>query len=222
VAEPTTLPVSAESVVTLMNDMRIAAEQSLARVEAYAATNAQALAKVVVAYRAAVADTGGRLVRLQVRVIHALAQKPGDPALTALLKRTISLLTAWSAHAKGYTAYERPATEAEKSGAVSVGWAGIVIAVAAAAAVIAVSFTGVAWAVVHYKEAQTLSDEIAIIERDPTLAEAIAKINTTAPSSPTPDPTNPGGGNGGGWGWLLAALGLAGAAFFIVPKLGKG
>ena len=43
-----------------------------------------------------------------------------------------------------------------------------------------------------------------------------------SPSTPTPDPTNPGGGGGGGWGWLLAALGVAGAAFFIVPKLGKG
>lgn len=223
VAEPTTLPVNADSVVTLINDLRIQAEQSLAKVEAYATTNAQALAKVVVAYRAVLFDTGGRLIRTQAAVTQALANKPGDPRLTALLKRTIELLTVWTAHAKGYAAYERPATETEKSGAVSVGWAGVVIALAVAGAVIAVAFTGVAWAVVHYKEAQTLSDEVAIVERDPSLADALAKLNTTAPSTPTPDPTNPGGGgSGGGWGWLLAALGIAGAAFFIVPKLGKG
>ena len=219
---PTPIPVDRDTVVTLINDLRIVAERSLASVEAFAAKDAPTLAKVVVGYRAIVTDTGTRLVRAQAAVTQALANKPGDPALTALLKRTIELLTVWTAHARGYAAYERPATEAEKSGAVSVGWAGVVIALAVAGAVIAVAFTGVAWAVVHYKEAQTLSDEVAIVERDPSLADALAKLNTTAPSTPTPDPTNPGGGSGGGWGWLLAALGIAGAAFFIVPKLGKG
>jgi hypothetical protein len=216
--------VSTDAVVALMNDMRIAAEQSLASVEAYAKTNVQALARIVLAYRSVVADTGARLVRLQVKVTQALAAKPGDPTLTALLKRTVEMLTAWSAHARGYTQYERPATAAEKGQAVSVGWAGVVIAVAVAGAVIAVSFTGVAWAVVHYKHAQTLSDEIAMVERNPSLVDALARINTTAPSSPSPAPSLPGdpGGGGGGWGWLLAALGVAGAAVYLLPKWGKG
>ncbi len=222
-ADASTLPVSTDSLVTLINDMRIAAEQSIARVEAYAKDNLPSLAKVVVAYRSVVADTGARLVRAQVKVIQALAAKPGDPALTALLKRTVELLTLWSAHARGYTAYERPATEAEKGGAVRVGAAPVVIiAIAVGAAVIAVSVTGVAWAVVHYKQATILSDEVALVEKDPSIADALAKLNQTAPNSPTPDIPGPGGGGGGGWGWLLAALGLAGAAFFIVPKLGKG
>lgn len=218
-----TVPVSAEAVSERIQAMRITAEQSLARVQSYAAENAQALAKVVAGYRAIVADSGSRLIRAQVSVIQALAAKPDDPALNALLGRTVELLTSWSAHAKGYTAYERPATDAEKGGAIEVGIAPVVIiAIAVAGAVIAVSMTGIAWAVVHYKEAQVLSDEIAIIERDPALAEAIARVNTTAPNSTPPDPTNPDGGSGGGWGWLLAALGLAGAAIFIVPRLGKG
>jgi hypothetical protein len=215
-----TLPVSADAVLARMNDMRITAEQSLASVEAYAKTNVQALARIVLGYRTVVADTGARLVRLQVAVSQALASKPGDPTLTALLKRTVDMLTAWSAHAKGYTQYERPATPAEKGEAVSVGWAGVVIAVAVAGAVIAVSFTGVAWAVVHYKHAQTLSDEVALVERNPALADALARLNSTAPSAPTPDPANPGGG--GGWGWLLAALGVSGAAVYLLPKWGKG
>ncbi len=216
-----TLPVSTEAVSERIQAMRITAEQSLARVQSYAAENAQALAKVVAGYRAMVADSGSRLIRAQVIVIQALAAKPGDPALTAMLRRTIELLTSWSAHAKGYGAYERPATASERGGAIEVGVAPVVIiAIAAAGAVIAVSMTGLAWAVVHYKEAQVLSDEIAIIERDPALADAIAKINQSAPSSsPTEDLAEAGGG---GWGWLLAALGLAGAAIFIVPKLGKG
>jgi hypothetical protein len=154
-----------------------------------------------------------------VAAVHALAAKPGDAELTAKLRRIIELLTTWAAHAKGYTWYERPATEAEKGKAIAVGWTGIVIALAAAGAVIAVSFTGVAWAVVHYKEAQTLADEVALLEKDPRLADAIAKLNQTAPNSPTSDPANPGGG--GGWVWVLGALGLAGAAFFFLPKLGK-
>ncbi len=115
--------------------------------------------------------------------------------------------------------YERPADEAEKGNAVQIGWAGIVIALAVAGAVIAVAFTGVAWAVVHYKEAQTLSDEVALVEKNPSIADQLAKINETAPSSAPPAPPDP---SGSGWGWFLAALGIAGAAIFIVPKLGKG
>ena len=219
---PTPIPVDRDTVVTLINDLRIVAERSLASVEAFAAKDAPTLAKVVVGYRAIVTDTGTRLVRAQAAVTQALANKPGDPALTALLKRTIELLTVWTAHARGYAAYERPATEAEKSGAVSVGWAGVVIALAVAGAVIAVAFTGVAWAVVHYKEAQTLADEVALVERDPSIAPALAQVNASAPSSgPTlPDPS--GSSGGGGWLWLLAAAGLAGAALYFVPKLGKG
>lgn len=213
------LAVSGDAVAERMEAMRITAEQSLARVQLSAEKNGQALAKVVASYRAIIADTGGRLVRAQVAVIQALAAKPGDPVLTAQLRRTIELLTTWSAHAKGYTQYERPASKAEKGNAVAVGWAGIVIALAVAGAVIAVAFTGVAWAVVHYKEAQTLSDEVALVEKDPSIADQLAKVNQTAPSSAPPDPTNP--SSGGGFGWFLAAAGLAAAAIFIVPKLGK-
>lgn len=218
----TTLPVSAEAVLERMNAMRITAEQSLARVNHYLASDPQPLARVVARYRAVVAGAGSRIIRAQALVIQARSKDPNDARLIALERRVIGLLTAWSAHARGYTQYERPTTEAEKGGAIRVG-AGpvVIIAIAIAGAVIAVSVTGVAWAVVHYKEAQTLADEIALIERDPSLADAIAKVNESAPSStPSIDPTNPGGG--GGWGWLLAALGLAGAAIYFVPKLGRG
>ncbi|MFN7143687.1 MAG: hypothetical protein ACK4YP_07930 [Myxococcota bacterium] len=217
-----TLPVSAEAVLERMNAMRITAEQSLSRVKAFLASDPQPLARVVAAYRKLVAEVGSRIIQAQVTVIRARAANPTDARLVALERRTVELLTAWSSHARGYTQYERPATEAEQAGAVRVAGApAVIIAIAAAGAVIAVSLTGVAWAVVHYKEAQTLADEIALLERDPALADAIAKINESSPSSTPPvDPTNPGGG--GGWGWLLAALGLAGAAIFVVPKLGKG
>lgn len=218
-----TVTVNASAVSERIQAMRISAELSLSRVQTFADTNARELARVVAGYRGIVADVGARLIRAQATIIQALAAKPGDPTLTALLRRSVELLTAWSAHAKGYTQYERPASDAEKGQAVAIGWAGIVIALAVAGAVIAVSFTGVAWAVVHYREAQTLADEVAVIERDPSLADALARLNTTAPSSSPPDPTNPGGGgDGGGWGWLLAALGLAGAAIYFAPKLGKG
>ena len=218
----TTLPVNAATVSERIQAMRIAAEQALGSVEAYATTNAQALAKVVAGYRGLLANTGARIVRLQARVIQARAANPTDPNLVVLQRRTVELLTTWAAHAQGYMPYERPADDAEKGKAVAIGRAGIVIALAVAGAVIAVAFTGVAWAVVHYREAQTLSDEVGIVERDPSLADALAKLNTTAPSTPTPDPTNPGGGgSGGGWGWLLAALGVAGAAAFFLPKFGR-
>jgi hypothetical protein len=216
-----TLPVSASAVLERMNALRITAEQSLSRVQAFLASNPQALARVVAGYRALVAETGRRVVQLQARVVQARAKNPNDPGLLALERRTIDLLTTWSAHAQGYTQYERPATVAEKGGAIEVGVApAVVIVVAIGAAVIAVSITGIAWAVVHYKEAQNLSDEIALIEKDPSLADAISKVNDSAPQSDPPaDPTNP---SGSGWVWFLAALGIAGAAIFVVPKLGKG
>ena len=217
----TTLPVSASSVLERMNAMRISAEQSLSQVQAYLASNPQPLARVVAGYRALLADSGRRIVQAQVKVIQARAKNPTDPTLIALERRTVELLTMWTAHAQGYSAYERPATEAEKTGAIQIGVAPVVIiAIVIGAAVIAVSLTGIAWAVVHYKEAQTLSEEIALVERDHSLADAIAKINATAPSSVPPTPPDPPGG--GGWLWFLGLLGLAGAAFYVVPKLGKG
>lgn len=46
----------------------------------------------------------------------------------------------------------------------------LVIAIAASGAVIAVSFTGMAWAVVHYKEAETWAPrtQLALSRRPPT------------------------------------------------------
>ena len=217
----TTLPVSAASVLERLSAMRITAEQSLSQVQAYLSSNPQPLARVVAGYRALLADTGRRIIQAQAKVVQARANNPTDPKLLALERRTVELLTMWTAHAQGYSPYERPATEAEKRGTVEVGAApGVIIAIAIGAAVIAVSLTGIAWAVVHYKEAQTLSEEIAIVERDPSLADAIAKINATAPSSAPPDLPNP--DSGGGFGWFLAAAAVAAAAIFIVPKLGKG
>jgi hypothetical protein len=217
----TTLPVNTESVIERIQAMRISAEGALGSVQASLAKSAEPLARVVAAYRELVGKTGSRIIQAQVKVIQARSKNPTDPTLIAMERRTVELLTAWTAHARGYTAYERPATEAEKGGAIVIGVAPVVIiAIAVAGAVIAVSVTGIAWAVVHYKEATILADEVAIIEQNPALADALAKLNESAPSSAPPDPTNP--DSGGGFGWFLAAAGLAAAAIFIVPKLGKG
>ena len=217
----TTLPVNTESVIERIQAMRISAEGALGSVQASLAKSAEPLARVVAAYRELVGKTGSRIIQAQVKVILARSKNPTDPTLIAMERRTVELLTAWTAHARGYTAYERPATEAEKGGAIAIGVAPVVIiAIAVAGAVIAVSVTGIAWAVVHYKEATILADEVAIIEQNPALADALAKLNETAPSSAPPDPTNP--DSGGGFGWFLAAAGLAAAAIFIIPKLGKG
>lgn len=213
------LAVNAQAVRERVNALRITAEQSLTRVRAFAMSNPEAIAKVVVAYRTLVADAGRRLVQAQVTIAQARTANPTDPALQALERRVVDLLTAWTAHARGYTEYERPATAAEQGTAIQVAAApAVVIAIAVTGAVIAVSLTGMAWAVVHYREAQVLSDEIALLERDPSLADAIARINQSAPHSAPPDPP----GSGGGWGWLLAAIGVAGAAVYLLPKWGKG
>jgi hypothetical protein len=217
-----TLPIPSEAVAERLQAMRISAELALASVSSSAAKNAEPLARVVAAYRDLLATTGSRIIQAQVKVIQARSKNPTDPTLLAMERKTVELLTAWTAHARGYTAYERPATEAEKGGAIAIGVAPmVVIAIAVSGAVIAVAFAGVAWAVVHYKEASVLADEIALIETHPALADAIAKVNETAPSSsPADDAAKVVGG--GGFGWFLAAAGVAAAAIFIVPKLGKG
>ena len=140
---PTILPVPAASVWERLNAMRITAEQTLSQVQAYLTSNPQPLARVVAGYRALLADTGRRLLQAQAKVVQARANNPTDPTLLALERRTVELLTMWSAHAKGYSAHERPATEAEKTGAVQIGVAPVaIIAIAIGAAVIAVSLTG--------------------------------------------------------------------------------
>jgi hypothetical protein len=215
-----TLPIPVEAVRERMNAMRISAEEGLGRVQSYVETNVAPLAKVVVAYRALLTDTGTRLVRAHQLVVRALAAKPGDPTLLALLRRTVELLTTWAAHANGYAQYERPASAAETGRAVRVGAAqAVVIAIAIGAAVIAVSVTGIAWAIVHYKEAQTLADEVALVEKDPSLADALARLNQSAPSSSPPDLPAP---ETGGWGWVVGAFGLVAAAIYFIPKFGKG
>ncbi len=74
----TTLPVSGSAVTERINAMRIAAESSLASVEAYAVSNAQALARVVAAYRSLLGSTGARIIQLQARIIQARAANPSD------------------------------------------------------------------------------------------------------------------------------------------------
>ena len=215
------LPVNGEAVAERIQAMRLSAETSIASVQSALADRADALARVVAAYRALLATTGARIIQAQVRVVQARAQNPNDPTLAALQARTVELLTAWTAHVRGYMAYERPADDAEKGKAIRVGVApAVIIVIAIAGAVIAVSVTGIAWAVVHYKEATVLADEVALIEQNPAVAEALAKVNQTAPTNNSGGPDVP--GSGGGWGWFLAALGLAGAAIFVVPKLGRG
>ncbi len=212
--------VSSDSVAERIEAMRISAAASVASIESAAAKSAEPLARVVVAYRALLADTGARIIRAQANVAIARGKNPTDPGLAALERRVVALLTTWAAHAHGYTAYERPATDAEKSNAIQVGIAPmIIISLAIAGAVIAVSLMGIAWAVVHYKEAQTLSDEVALVERDPSIADQLAKLNQTVPGSRLPEPPTP---TDSGWGWLLLGLGVAGAAVYVLPKLGKG
>ncbi len=212
--------VNSDAVTERILAMRLSAEASVASVQAAAVKSAEPLARVVAAYRALLASTGARIIQAQVLVAQARASDPTNPALVTLQRRIVALLTTWAAHANGYSEYERPATDAEKGNAVSVGWAGIIIALAVAGAVIAVSLTGISWAVVHYKEAQNLSDEVALIERDPSIADQLAKVNQTAPASGLPVPTPPAGT--GGWVWILGALGVGAAAVFLLPKLGKG
>ena len=69
-----TLLVSADAVLERMNAMRIAAEESLSRVQTYLASNPQPLARVVAGYRGLVATAGSRIIHAQAGVDHEIQQ----------------------------------------------------------------------------------------------------------------------------------------------------
>ena len=214
--------VSGDFVSDAIARMKSAADAALSKVQAVLATDPTSVGKVVAHYRSILADTGPRIVAVHRRVAEARAKDPANPVLLTLQARTTAMLGQWTAHVRGYAPEERPATDTEKGKAIKVG-AVPVVAIAVAAAVVAVSLAGVAWAVVHYEEAQTLQQQVAAVERDPSLAAPLATLNQTAPSSDAPTLPMPGGSSGGGgWGWIAAALGLGAAAVYLLPKLGKG
>jgi hypothetical protein len=195
----------------------------MSRVQAALTTDATALGKIVSNYRSILADIGPRVVAVHKRVAEARAKDPANPVLLALQARTTGMLGQWMAHTRGYAVEERPATDAERGKAIQVGFVPVLIAVVAGGAVVSLSLAGVAWAVVHYEEAKTLQQQVAAVERDPSLAAPLATLNQTAPSSDGPALPMPGNDKGGGgWGWIAAALGLGAAAVYLLPKLGKG
>ena len=219
-----TLPlVSGDFVSEALATMKAAADSAMSRVQAALTTDANALGKIVSNYRSILADIGPRIVAIHKRVAEARAKDPANPVLLALQARTTGMVGQWLAHTRGYAAEERPATAAEKGKAIQVGFVPVLIAVVAGGAVVSLSLAGVAWAVVHYEEAKTLQQQVAAVERDPSLAAPLAKLNQTAPSSDGPTLPMPGGSSGSsGWGWIAAALGLGAAAVYLLPKLGKG
>lgn len=194
--------VDGAEVAQQQNRLRIEAERSLTSVQSALADKRELLARLVVAWRATMTDAGRRLVALQVALTRAMAAQPDDPRWAGLSARVVQALTAWTALAQGYAAYERPATDAELGQKVEVGVAPAVLVVGiVGAAVIALSITGVAWAVVHYEKARTLQQEVALLERDPTLAPMLTSLNQSAGAAPA----KPTAGVGMG---LAFALGL--------------
>lgn len=217
-----TLPaLSGDFILDAIATMKTAAQAAVARVQTALASDPLSLGKVVSQYRSLLADTGPRIVALHARVTELRAKDPSNPVLVGLQARTASLVARWTAHVRGYAPEERPASEAEKGKAIQVGFVPALITVVAGGAVVSVSLAGVAWAVVHYEEAKTLQQQVSAVERDPSLASAIATLNQTAPQSSAPTLPGP-PGKGGGWGWIAAALGLGAAAVYLLPKLGKG
>jgi hypothetical protein len=102
-------------------------------------------------------------------------------------------------------------------------------------AVLGVGLTvaAVAWAISAYQYAVGLRDQTAFMAKElDARVEAmrtdkqLTTATATPPSVPA-DPQNPNKkpedtGKGGGWLWLVAGLGLAAGAVFVLPKLGKG
>lgn len=205
------------AVATLINRYRIEAETSIAAVQASLNARKDDLAAVVAGWRSVMFDVGARLARAHAAFVTALARDPNNPKLRTTVGRVSELLEMWAALAQGYAAYERPATETEQTRAVRVGVAPAVVLIVAIAGVatVALSITGVCWAVVHFEKAKALRDEIEAIERDPTLAPLLTRINETQPGAA---PETKGGGGGALVLGGLAAVGLLGAIVWFTRK----
>ena len=216
--------VDQSAVNNLIDGLRRAAELSIAKVNSTISTaeGKRALAAVVAGYYNLVNDLGKRIVLAHLALGQAMANNPSAET-QAQFARSVQLLTYWTALAQGFAIYTREATpEEQQSGRSAIGnpiaAAAVVVAVAGAVAVIAVSITGVAWAVVHYEQATNLGNEVALLEKNPATAEALAKINAGGGAGPSA-PTLP--GSGGGVGMVLgglAVLGVVGTGIYLVTR----
>jgi hypothetical protein len=211
------------TVEALLNRFRIEAEQLLPTLPGQLADAARRriIVQLIGDFYRLLDSTGKRLSRANVAITLELGRKPGDPGLLAAQKRVLGALYLWTALAEGWSWYVRPAEPAEQERA-EIGVAPVVavmvVSIAAAAAVIALSLTGIAWAIVHWERGKALEREIDLIERDPSVASSLERINDSVPNAPgggTNNDNDKGDGSTGmvAAGVVAAAL-LAGGIWF--------
>lgn len=177
------------AVSTMIDALRREAELSLHKVQATLGTvdGKTAIARVVQGYYNLIGATGSKLVKAHVALTYARAKMP-SPQTEVLFQTSVKLLAWWSALAQGFTMYVREATPDERKRVDQFGIApaaaAVVVAVAGTVAVIAVSVTGCAWAIVHYRQAATLAKEVDLLAENPYVADALAKINAGGGKGP--------------------------------------
>lgn len=211
------------TVNNLIDGLRREAELSIAKVNTTLGTPAgkQAIAKVVAGYYNLVNDLGKRIVMAHLALAQAMGKNPSAET-QAQFARSIQLMTYWTALAQGFAIYTREASPEEQAGRTAIGnpiaAAAVVVAVAGAVAVIAVSVTGVAWAVVHYQQASNLASEVALLEANPATADALKQINAGGGAGPSPSLIPE---SSGGWGVVIGGVAIAaavGTGIYLVTR----
>lgn len=208
-------PIDQSVISSIVDVLRREAEAQVASLQAQLvdAARRSAIARIVAGYYNLIMSMGQRLMTVNMALGFAIAKTP-TPALKAQYIRSVQLLQLWSAQAQGFAVYCRQATAAEAAKKDNVGnplvAGAVVVAVLGTVAVVAVSITGVAWAVVHYEDAVNLSKELDTLQAHPETAAALVALRQAheeakgnGPGEETPSATWIGLG-------ALAALGVGG------------
>lgn len=199
-------------------DIGVAYDKTLGQLAAAIEASPKAFEARVQAFFEVLAQIKANLLHLQAR----LPNPPKDATDAQFITRYAEMKALYDAILQGLRY-----TGAVNAASLEIGNP-IVIAVLG----VGLTVAAVAWAISAYQYAVGLRDQTSFMAKeldarveamrtDKKLPEATA-TPPSAPANPQNPHKKPEDSGKGGWLWLVAGLGLAAGAVFVLPKLGKG
>lgn len=201
---------------TFTSTIASAYEATLGRLSAAIRATPAAFEAKVTGFFALLAECKANLDRIRAR----LPSVPRDQAEAGLVARYAEMKSLYDALVLGIS-----------QNATQVPQVGIAPAVVLVVGAVGLSVAGVAWAVAAWEYAASLRDQTGFMAKElEARVDASQRGTQLQPTTATPPSATPPGGSGpgddekkgGAWMWLLGIGVAAGAAAFLLPKLGKG